>query len=85
MNIYQRKIEVETYKEILIDTILKNKENLDTYMIVKAIKDFVKNHEKYDREKKECLALISKTENNTFMLERRPKQEMSYVNMTKKE
>ena len=52
MNIYQRKIEVETYKEILIDIILKNKENLDTYMIVKAIKDFVKNHEKYDREKK---------------------------------
>ena len=70
MNIYQRKIEVETYKEILIDTILKNKENLDTYMIVKAIKDFVKNHEKYNREKKECLALISKTENDTFRLEK---------------
>ncbi|MGY5151975.1 MAG: hypothetical protein ACW9XA_06875 [Candidatus Nitrosopumilus sp. bin_6a] len=73
MNIYQRKIEVETSKEILLATILSNKENLDTHMIAKAIKDFVKNHEKYNMEKKECLALISKTENNNFRLEKRPK------------
>ena len=84
MNIYQRKIEVETYKEILIDTILKNKENPDTYMVAKAIKDFVKNHEKYNREKKECLVLISKTENDT-QARKRPKREMPYIDMTKKE
>jgi hypothetical protein len=59
VDIYQRKIEVESAKEVLLDTILKNKENLDANMIAKAIKDFVKNHEEYNLEKKETLALIS--------------------------
>ena len=59
MDIYQRKIEVESAKEVLLDTILKNKENLDANMIAKAIKDFVRNHEEYNLEKKETLDLIS--------------------------
>ncbi|NQV39939.1 MAG: hypothetical protein HQ505_05295 [Nitrosopumilus sp.] len=45
----------------MLDTILKNKENLDTDLIIIAIKEFVKNHEKYDLEKKEILDLISET------------------------
>jgi hypothetical protein len=59
VDIYQRKIEVESAKEVLLETILKNKENLDANMIAKAIKDFVKNHEEYNLEKKETLDLIS--------------------------
>ena len=59
MDIYQRKIEVESAKEVLLDTILKNKENLDANMIAKAIKDFVRNHEEYNLEKKQTLDLIS--------------------------
>ena len=59
MDVYQRKIQVESAKEVPLETILKNKENLDTNMIAKAIKDFVKNHEKYNMEKKERLDLIS--------------------------
>ena len=62
MDIFQRKIVVESSKETLLDTILKNKENLDTDLIIIAIKEFVKNHEKYDLEKKEILDLISETE-----------------------
>lgn len=63
MDIYQRKIEMESSKEVLLETILKNKENLDTNTITLAIKDFVKNHEKYNIEKNQYLALISETEN----------------------
>ena len=63
MDIYQRKIEVESAKEVLLETILKNKENLDTNMISKAIKDFVRNHEEYNLEKKEILDLISEKGN----------------------
>ena len=59
MNVFQKKIEVETSKEILLQTILKNKENLDTELISKAIKEFVKNHEIYNIEKKRVLDSIS--------------------------
>lgn len=59
MNVSQTKLEVETSKEILLQTILKNKENLDTNLIAIAIKDYVKNHEKYDMEKKRLLEFIS--------------------------
>ena len=59
MNVSQRKLEVETSKEILLQTILKNKENLDTNLIANAIKDYVKNHENYDFEKKRLLEVIS--------------------------
>ena len=54
---------MESSKEVLLETILKNKENLDTNTITLAIKDFVKNHEKYNIEKNQYLALISETEN----------------------
>ncbi|MCV0401592.1 MAG: hypothetical protein K5777_06415 [Nitrosopumilus sp.] len=59
MNVSQTKLEVETSKEILLQTILKNKENLDTELIAIAIKDYVKNHEKYNMEKKRLLEFIS--------------------------
>jgi len=59
VNVSQTKLEVETSKEILLQTILKNKENLDTNLIAIAIKEYVKNHEKYDVEKKRLLDFIS--------------------------
>lgn len=59
MNFSQTKLEVETSKEVLLQTILKNKENLDTNLIVIAIKDYVNNYNKYDLEKKELLDFIS--------------------------
>jgi len=59
VNVSQIKFEVESSKEILLQTILKNKENLDTNLIANAIKDFVKNHERYDYEKKRLLDFIS--------------------------
>ena len=63
MDVSQIKFEVETSKEILLRTILKNKENLDTNLIVIAIKDYVKNHNKYDIEKKRLLDFISESKN----------------------
>lgn len=63
MNVSQIKFEVETSKEILLQTILKNKENLDTNLIAIAIKDYVKNHNKYDIEKKRLLDFISESKN----------------------
>ena len=60
MDIYQTKLGVESSKEILLQTILRNRENLDTDLIVEAIKDFVKNHERYNDEKKRLLDVISK-------------------------
>jgi hypothetical protein len=59
VNVSQTKLEVETSKEILLQTILKNKENLNTNLIAIAIKDYVKNHEKFDMEKKRLLEFIS--------------------------
>ena len=61
MDVYHKKLEFESSKEILLDTILKNRENLDTNIIAVAIKDFVKNYEKYDVERKRLLDVISKT------------------------
>ncbi len=54
MNIYQTKLGVEYSKEILLQTILRNRKNLDTNLIVEAIKDFIKNHERHSDEKKNC-------------------------------
>ncbi|QLH03218.1 hypothetical protein C5F47_06485 [Nitrosopumilus cobalaminigenes] len=62
MNVIQRKLEVETSKEIILQTILKNKENLDTNLIADAIKDYVKNHENYDFEKKDFWKSFQKNE-----------------------
>ena len=61
MNVSQIKLEVETSKEILLQTILKNRENLDTVLIANAIKDFVKNYDKYDDEKKRLLDFLSES------------------------
>ena len=63
MNVSQTKLEVETSKEILLQTILKNKENLDTNSIVIAIKEYVKNYNKHDVEKKRLLEFISESKN----------------------
>ena len=54
MDINQTKLKVESSKGILLQTILKNRENLDTNLITYAIKDFVKNHEIYSEGKKDC-------------------------------
>jgi len=51
VDVYQIKLEFESSKEILLDTILKNREDLDTNLITVEIKDFVKNYEKYDVER----------------------------------
>jgi len=59
VDIHQTKLKVESSKEILLQTILKNRENLDTNLITYAIKDFVKNHETYSNEKKRLLDIIS--------------------------
>ena len=59
MDVTQVKFELESSKEILLQTILKNRENLDTNLIANAIKDYIKNHEKYDSEKKRFLDCIS--------------------------
>ena len=59
MDIHQTKLQFESSKEILLQTILKNRENLDTNLITYAIKDFVKNHETYSNEKKRLLEIIS--------------------------
>ncbi len=59
MDIHQTKLKVESSKEILLQTILKNRENLDTNLIVDAIKDFVKNHERHNNEKKRLFDVIS--------------------------
>ena len=61
VDVSQIKFEFESSKENLLQTILKNRENLDANMIGEAIKDFVRNHERYDVEKKRLLDFISNT------------------------
>ncbi|WP_299292000.1 hypothetical protein [Nitrosopumilus sp.] len=60
MDISHTRFQLESSKENLFQTILENKENLDTETIAKAIKEFVKNYNKYDNEKKNLLDVISK-------------------------
>ena len=59
MNVSQTKLEVETSKEILLQTILKNKENLDTNLIIIAIKDYVKTMKNRTWREKRLLEFIS--------------------------
>jgi len=59
VDVIQTRFEFESSKEFLLQTILNNRENLDAKTISLAIKDFVRNHEKYDIEKKKILDLIS--------------------------
>jgi len=42
---------------------LENKENIDTDLIASAIKDYIRNHEKYNLEKKRLLDFISNVKN----------------------
>jgi len=60
VDVNQIKFEFESSKENLLQTILKNRENLDANTIAEAIKDYVRNHERYDVEKKRLLDFISK-------------------------
>ncbi len=60
VDISHTRFQLESSKENLFQTILENKENLDTETIAKAIKEFVKNYNKYDNEKKNLLDVISK-------------------------
>ncbi|WP_420545867.1 hypothetical protein [Nitrosopumilus sp.] len=59
MYFQQAKFEAESSRDNLIETILKNRNDLETVKISEAIKDFVKNHERYTIEKKRLLDRIS--------------------------
>ena len=59
MYFQQAKFEVESSRDNLIETILKNRNDLETVKISEAIKDFVKNHERYTIGKKRLLDRIS--------------------------
>ena len=59
MDFQQTREELESSKEVLLQIILQNKEDLGTKTIAEAIKEFVRNHEKYNSEKKKILEIIS--------------------------
>ncbi|MCV0392568.1 MAG: hypothetical protein K5790_04645 [Nitrosopumilus sp.] len=59
MDVYQLELEAESAKENLLQTIQNNHENPDSHFIIKAIKDYVRNYEKYNFEKKRMLEFIS--------------------------
>lgn len=58
MSIQQIKFDLETSKENLLEAILKNQENTDTLKIAYAIKEFVRNQNIYDLEKKKILDTV---------------------------
>lgn len=60
VDISHTRFQLESSKENLFQTILENRDNLDTETIATAIKEFVKNYNKYDKEKKNLLDVISK-------------------------
>ena len=59
VDISHSRFQLESAKENLFQTILENKDDLDAETIAKAIKEFVKNHNKYDSDKKNLLDAIS--------------------------
>ena len=59
MYFQQAKFEAESSRDNLIETILRNRNDLKTVKISEAVKDFVKNHERYTIEKKRMLDRIS--------------------------
>lgn len=61
MDIHQARFEFEFSRENLLETILKNREDWN-FEISEAIKDFVRNHDKYNSEKKRILENISNLE-----------------------
>ena len=63
MNVHQIKFDLEASKENLLETILENQENMDTLKVAYAIKEFIRNHDMYNAEKKKVLDIISKTQN----------------------
>ena len=60
MDVSQIKLELESSKENLLQTIIKNSSDLDAGTISEAIKEFAKNHKRYSIEKNRLLDLISK-------------------------
>ena len=63
MNVHQIKFDLEASKKNLLETILENQENMDTLKVAYAIKEFIRNHDMYNAEKKKVLDIISKTQN----------------------
>lgn len=59
MDIHYVRIEFEFSKENMIKTIIKNREKLDTTKVAETIKEFEKNYDRYDFEKKRVLDILS--------------------------
>ncbi|MDH3192584.1 MAG: hypothetical protein OEM18_07855 [Nitrosopumilus sp.] len=59
MDVHQIKYDLEFSKDYLLETILKNRGNLEVDKVVEAIKEFVRNQDRYDSEKKKMLYIIS--------------------------
>ena len=59
MDVNESRLQFESSKENLIQTILKNSSDLDSGMIAEAIREFVRSHERYIMEKKRALDWIS--------------------------
>ena len=61
MDVQQIKFDLENSKENLVDVILKNKGDLYASTVASAIKEYIRNHEKYKMEKNRILDFISKS------------------------
>ena len=59
MDVHHIKFDLESSKENLLETILRNRENLNVEKISVAIKEFVQNYDKYTIEKKRVFETIS--------------------------
>ena len=59
MDVHQIKCDLEFSKDYLLETILKNRGDLEADKVVEAIKEFVRNQDRYDSEKKKMLYIIS--------------------------
>ena len=61
MDVQQIKFDLENSKENLVDVILKNKGDIYASTVANAIKEYIRNHEKYKKEKNRILEFISKS------------------------
>ncbi|QUC65084.1 hypothetical protein NsoK4_02110 [Nitrosopumilus sp. K4] len=61
MDLNQAKFEFESSKENLLKAILKNRESLDTESVSVAIKEYLRNHDKYKYEKNKIFEILSKS------------------------
>ena len=59
MDVHHIKFDLESSKENLLETILRNRENLKVEKVSEAIKEFVQNYDKYTIEKKRVFEIIS--------------------------